>query len=57
MDKYIWATETMKEVPFWHDDITQEEYEAEREHYMQMMSTGRAKEYQPLWVTGEHHNE
>ena len=30
-----WASATLKEVPFWRDDMGPEEYEIERTYYLQ----------------------
>ena len=33
LDKNNWATGTLKEVPFWRDDMQPEEYDIEREYF------------------------
>lgn len=44
-----WATETLKEVPFWRDDMTPEEYDREREYYARNFGRVKAGTYKPLW--------
>ena len=44
-----WATETLKEVPFWRDDMTPEEYDLEREYYARNFSQVKTGTYKPLW--------
>ena len=44
-----WATPTLKEVPFWRDGMSVEEYEIEREYYYRHMNDVRNGIYQPLW--------
>lgn len=48
-----WATPTVKEVPFWRDDMTPEEYEIEREYYYKNFALVRKREYVPLWKQKE----
>ena len=45
-----WASATLKEVPFWRDDMGPEEYEIERTYYLQNFHLLRAGTYLPLWV-------
>ena len=45
-----WATPSVKEVPFWRDDMTPEEYDTEREYYYKNHNLGRKMKYKPLWV-------
>ena len=49
MDELNWATGTLKEVPFWRDDMTPEEYEIEREYYCEHWDDYRKGNYKPLW--------
>ena len=44
-----WATETLKEAPFWRDDMTPEEYDREREYYARNFNQVKARTYKPLW--------
>ena len=44
-----WATPTMKEVPFWYDGISEEEYEKEREYYFKNFNLVQKGMYIPLW--------
>nr|WP_289706990.1 hypothetical protein [Enterocloster clostridioformis] len=45
-----WASATLKEVPFWRDDMSPEEYDREREYYAENFHLLRAGTYLPLWV-------
>lgn len=45
-----WASATLKEVPFWRDDMEPEEYDREREYYSKNFHLLRAGAYLPLWV-------
>lgn len=44
-----WATPTLKEAPFWHDNMTVEEYEVEREYLANHWTDYQNGEYTPLW--------
>lgn len=44
-----WATETLKEVPFWREDMTPEEYEVERTYYYNNWDLVESLKYVPLW--------
>lgn len=44
-----WASPTLKEVPFWRDDMTPEEYDIEREYYAKNIDLVKKGEYIPLW--------
>ncbi len=44
-----WATLQVKEVPFWRDDMTPEEYEKERNYYNKHLDDVRNCTYIPLW--------
>ena len=44
-----WATPSVKEVPFWRDDMTPEEYDVEREYYYRNFYLVRKRKYKPLW--------
>ena len=49
MDENNWATETLKEVTFWRNDMTPEEYDIEREYYARNFNLVKSGEYIPLW--------
>lgn len=44
-----WATPSIKEWIFYHDDMTPEEFEEEYNHYWKYASEGRLNEYKPLY--------
>ena len=44
-----WATETLKEVPFWRNDMTPEEYDIEREYFARNFNLIKNGEHIPLW--------
>ena len=44
-----WATGTLKEVPFWREDMTPEEYEQEREYFYAHWDDYTMGRYVPLW--------
>lgn len=44
-----WATPTIKDVPFWRDDITPEEYDTERIYFYQNFDSYKNGTYIPLW--------
>lgn len=44
-----WATPTLKEVPFWRDDMQPEEYDREREYLAKNWHMVRKGTYVPLW--------
>lgn len=48
--EYNWATPSMKEFPFWRDDMSPEEFAIERKYYYEnyesLVKTGK---YAPLW--------
>lgn len=44
-----WASPTLKEVPFWRDDMTPEEYEEERTYLGQHWDDYKQGVYTPLW--------
>jgi|GEM_PF-4562569 len=44
-----WASHSTREVPFWRDDITIEEYEEERIHWLTHLAEKRMSEYKPLY--------
>lgn len=48
-----WATGTLKEVPFWRDGMTPEEYEEERTYYCEHWLEYTRGEYRPLWMQRE----
>lgn len=44
-----WSTPTLREVPFWRDGMSQDEYEIEREYYAKNFHLVRQGKYVPLW--------
>ena len=48
-----WASGTIKEVPFWREDMTPEEYEKERTYLMEHWSDYMKNQYTPLWKQDE----
>lgn len=44
-----WSTPTLREVPFWRDGMSQEEYEKEREYLARNYHLFRQGRYVPLW--------
>ena len=44
-----WATETLKEAPFWRDGMTPEEYDEEREYLGKNYTLLQKRTYVPLW--------
>lgn len=44
-----WASATLKEVPFWRDDMGPEEYDIEREYLAKNFHLVRQGLYIPLW--------
>ena len=44
-----WATPTLKEVPFWRDDMSPEEYEEERTYMIKNWDLVMKCQYVPLW--------
>lgn len=44
-----WASETLKEAPFWREDMQPEEYDIEREYCAKNFHLVREGTYQPLW--------
>ena len=44
-----WATPGLKEVPFWRDDMSPEEYEIERDYFLKNWNKFREGLYVPLW--------
>lgn len=49
MDKSSWASGTIKEVPFWREDMTPEEYDLEREYWINHWDDYTNGKYIPLW--------
>lgn len=45
-----WASATLKEVPFWREDMRAEEYDKEREYFARNFDLFRNEAYIPLWV-------
>lgn len=44
-----WATATLKEVPYWRDGMTPEEYEKERNYFNENIKLWTQGKYTPLW--------
>lgn len=44
-----WASATLKEVPFWREDMGPEEYDKEREYMAKNWHMVREGTYVPLW--------
>ena len=44
-----WATITLKEVPFWRDGMTPEEYDKERTYFFENFDSYKTGSYIPLW--------
>ncbi len=49
MDANNWATPSLKEVPFWRYDMTPEEYENERNYFIEHFEDYKRGKYTPLW--------
>ncbi len=49
MEGTDWATYTLKEVPFWRDGMSPEEYDIEREYMYDNYHLLREGKYVPLW--------
>ena len=47
--KSDWARGTIKEVPFWREDMSVEEYEEERNYLNQHQTDYMNNRYIPLW--------
>ena len=45
-----WATETLKEVPFWREGMTPEEYEKEYNYLYNHFDDLKVGKYKPLWA-------
>ena len=44
-----WATPTLKEVPFWREDMQPEEYDLERKYFAEHFEDYTNGNYEPLW--------
>ena len=44
-----WASETLKEAPYWRDGMTPEEYDEERVYFGENYELFRQGKYLPLW--------
>ncbi len=44
-----WATETLKEAPFWREGMLPEEYDIEREYLAKHWNDLQDGKYIPLW--------
>lgn len=49
MDNKNWATETLKEAPYWREGMSVEEYEKERNYFHQHIAEWTNGKYIPLW--------
>ena len=54
--EFDWANETLKEVPFWRDDMQPEEYDIEREYLAKHWGDYINGEYIPLWKQKKNKN-
>ena len=53
VERQEWATPTLKEVPFWREDMSPEEYERERTYMIQNWNAVLQGRYSPLWKQAE----
>lgn len=53
VERQEWATPTLKEVPFWREDMSPEEYERERTYMIQNWNAVLQGRYVPLWKQAE----
>lgn len=44
-----WATATLKQAPFWRDNMQPEEYDIEREYFYNHYEDYKNGKYVPLW--------
>ena len=44
-----WETATVKEVPFWREDMQPDEYDKEREYFAKHYEDYKNGKYIPLW--------
>lgn len=44
-----WAPHSVREVPFWRDGMSPEEYEVERRYYYDNYDLVKQRKYMPLW--------
>ncbi|MBO5426772.1 MAG: hypothetical protein J6A25_14790 [Lachnospiraceae bacterium] len=49
MEESNWSTPTLREVPFWRDGMSPEEYEIERSYYLENYNLVAEGKYVPLW--------
>ena len=49
MEEKDWATATLREVPFWRNDMQPEENDIERAYYIVHFDDLRKGTYNPLW--------
>lgn len=50
-----WASATLREVPFWREDMSPEEYDIEREYYAKNFDLVKKGLYVPLWKQNQKH--
>lgn len=48
-EKTDWVSPGVKEVPYWRDGMSPEEYEMEREYYYTHLEYVKKGDYKPLW--------
>ena len=53
VERQEWATPTLKEVPFWREDMSPEEYERERTYMIQNWNAVLQGRYIPLGKQAE----
>ena len=51
-----WATDTLKEAPFWREGMSPEEYDEEREYLSKNFYLLQEGKYIPLWKQKENNN-
>ncbi len=51
-----WATDTLKEAPYYHENITPEEYDIERQYYYENFDLVKNGTYTPLWKQNMQNN-
>jgi len=49
MEESKWCSEGMKEAPFYHQGMTMEEYEKERDYFNLHIEEWKNGTYEPLW--------
>ncbi len=54
MEESKWCSEGMKEAPFYHQGMTMEEYEKERDYFNLHIEEWKNGTYEPLWKQNNH---